>query len=271
MHPLSQLLAAALLAAASVVAVDHLFPAGEESATLALANAPAPAITPAKPPASGCSATEIIDLRRWKLTLPAGDSESLTEILPSALRTVTSTFFAPTERCDGVAFRAPVTGSTTKGSNYPRSELRELGADGSPAAWSSSAGTHSIAVMEAFTALPKGKPELVGLQIHDAADDVSVFRLEGNKLYVTSGDDPHHQLIDPDYRLGTVFTAAYLVTNNTIWAYYNGRAVARLPGRLSGAYFKAGAYTQANCSNSSPCQASNYGETVIHALRVQHG
>ncbi len=270
MHPLSQLLAVVALAATSLIA-SELLATDEGSAVLTLTSGVAPAVTtPSAPATPACSASEILDLRRWKLTLPAGDSESPTEILPDALRTASSTFFNPTDRCDGVVFRAPVTGTTTKGSSYPRSELRELGDDGSLAAWSSSSGTHAIAVMEAFTALPKGKPQLVGLQIHDGSDDVSVFRLEGTKLYVTRGDDPHYRLIDSGYQLGTAFTAAYLVQDDTIWAYYNGRAVAKMAGKFSAGYFKTGAYTQANCSNSSPCRDSNYGETVIHALRVSH-
>jgi hypothetical protein len=267
MYQLTQLLAAVAVAAAGVAAADEALPVGAGSMALALTSAPWPAITPS---GTACSATEILDLRRWKLTLPAGDSESPTEVFPGELREATSEFFGPTQRCDGVTFVAPVTGATTKGSDYPRSELRELTEGGSPAAWSSSSGTYSIAVMEAFTALPEDKPQLVGLQIHDDADDVSVFRVEGSKLYVTNGDDPHYQLVDADYQLGTVFTAAYLVTDGMIWAYYNGRPVARVPGEFTGAYFKAGAYTQANCSNSSPCSPSNYGETVIHALRVAH-
>jgi hypothetical protein len=33
--------------------------------------------------------------------------------------------------------------------------------------------------------------------------------------------------------------------------------VAMIPGQFSGAYFKAGAYTQANCSNSvAPCRTT---------------
>jgi hypothetical protein len=39
---------------------------------------------------------------------------------------------------------------------------------------------------------------------------------------------------------------------------------------LPAAYFKASAYTQANCSNSSPCDDSNYGQTTIHSVSVTH-
>ncbi len=39
---------------------------------------------------------------------------------------------------------------------------------------------------------------------------------------------------------------------------------------VSGGSIKAGAYTQANCGNSDPCDDSNYGEVVIHDITVTH-
>jgi hypothetical protein len=167
-------------------------------------------------------------------------------------------------------FRSAVDGVTTKGSSYPRSELREMGDGGSAAGWSSSSGTHTMTVTEAFTKLPDGKPQLVGAQIHDASDDVSVFRLEGSNLYVTDGDNPHFKLVTGDYALGTKFQARYVVSDGSVKAYYNGQLQATLAKSFSGAYFKAGAYTQANCEKVSPCDSGNYGETMIYDLRVSH-
>ncbi|MGH3823751.1 MAG: hypothetical protein ACRDRA_13125 [Pseudonocardiaceae bacterium] len=48
------------------------------------------------------------------------------------------------------------------------------------------------------------------------------------------------------------------------------RACAHPADILDLANFKAGAYTQANCKNSSPCKASNYGEVVIYRVTVSH-
>jgi hypothetical protein len=170
----------------------------------------------------------------------------------------------------GLIFRAPVNGVTTKGSENPRSELREMNSDGSKAAWSSSSGTHTMTVREAFTRLPSGNPRIVGAQIHDAADDVTVFRLEGSNLYVTNGDDPHHKLVTSSYQLGTPFEAKFVVSGDQTRAFYNGQLVTTIAKAYNGAYFKAGAYTQANCGNTSPCSTNNYGETVIYDLRVSH-
>lgn len=217
-----------------------------------------------------CRPDAVLDLSRWKLTLPTGSGNNPTQVLPLNLgKVLNSPFFQTNPTCNGVVFRAPVTGVTTPGSHYPRSELREMAAAGGPAAWSSTIGTHWLGVAEAFTALPRGKPELVGAQIHDATEDISVFRLEGSNLWIANGNNPHYRLVTDRYVLGTVFSAGYLVTRGQIGAYYNGKLVAQISRVFSNAYFKAGAYTQANCTNA-PCDANNFGETVIYALTTSH-
>jgi hypothetical protein len=226
--------------------------------------------TYAADPALGCRPDTILDLSRWKLTLPTGSAHRPMQILPLDLgQMLGSPFFQTNPTCNGVVFRAPVTGVTTPGSHYPRSELREMADESAPAAWSSTVGTHWLVVYEAFTALPRGKPELVGAQVHDATEDISVFRLEGTHLWITNGNNPHYQLITDHYELGTIFAAGYLVANGQIGAYYNGKLVAQINRAFSNAYFKAGAYTQANCTNA-PCDPNNFGETVIYALTTGH-
>jgi hypothetical protein len=216
--------------------------------------------------------SQILDLKSWKLTLPTGSTGSPKEIVQPALATFASTpWFQPTSDCAAVVFRSAVDGVTTKGSSYPRSELREMSDGGSDAAWSSASGTHTLTVTESFNRLPQGKPQLVGAQIHDDSDDISVFRLEGSNLYVTDGDNPHFKLVTSDYALGTRYQARYVVSDGTVKAYYNGQLQATLSKSFSNAYFKAGAYTQANCEKVSPCDSDNYGETMIYNLEVSHG
>jgi hypothetical protein len=239
-----------------------------------------PAPTPAP---TGCQyPAQILDLTAWNITVPTpSDSKSEDEDDRDAAKSVSQPkletyverpWFTPNATCDGVVFRAPVNGKTTDNSGYPRSELREMSADGSKtAAWSSSVGTHTLVVDEAFTALPQGRPNVVGAQIHDGDDDVTVWRLEGTKLYVTKGDDSNYKLVTDSYVLGTRFEAKYEVSRDTIRAFYNGQLVATIPAQFSGAYFKAGIYTQANCKDKSvPCTSSNFGETAIYSVRVEH-
>lgn len=230
----------------------------------ALGDEPAPSPVPGPGPAFP---SEVLDLRRWKLTLPVKDGAGPREVT-RPLGLVVPPWFELTGD-GGVRFRAPVNGVTTSGSKYPRSELRELNADGSLASWSSTSGTHTLRIVQAFTVLPLNKPHVVGGQIHDADNDVTVWRLEGSKLWVTEGDSKVKMVTD-SYRLGTKFEAKYVVSGGLVQAYYNGTWVHSFKKSFKGAYWKVGCYTQANCSNSSLCNASNFGEVQVYELEVSH-
>lgn len=215
---------------------------------------------------------DVLNLTNWKETLPTGSSGSPTEITQPELATYSQDpWFVANSSCDAVQFRSAVNGVTTSGSGYPRSELREMTDNGSTAAdWSTTSGTHTMVIDEAITHLPNDKPQVVAGQIHNADDDVTVFRLEGSSLYVTNGNDSHYKLVTDNYTLDTRFTAKFVATGGKIMAYYNNTLVATLTVDSSGDYFKAGAYTQANCDKSSPCDDSNYGEVTIYGLTVNH-
>lgn len=218
---------------------------------------------------------QVLNLTNWKLTLPIGSSGSPTEIKQPALaKYVHTDFFKP--EGGGVRFRAPVNGVTTSGSANPRSELREMNGSAN-ASWSSSDGkTHTMVIDQAITHLPNARTDggtaavVVG-QIHDADDDICVFRLEGRKLWLTSGNNTHYKLITDGYELGTRFKVAFSVLKDVVSVFFNGELVDRLPAKFSGAYFKAGAYTQANSKNSKPADATNYGEVIVYAVTVAHG
>lgn len=215
---------------------------------------------------------DVLDLTNWYIGLPIGEEESPTNVEQPELDTYAiDPWFTTTADCDAVQFRAPVNGVTTSGSDYPRSELREMTDSGqTKASWSSTSGTHTMVIDQAITDLPEDKPHVVAGQIHDSDDDVSVFRLEDTKLYVTSPDDSNHKLVDENYELGTRFEAKFVVSDGEIKAYYNGELQTTLSEDFSGAYFKAGAYTQANCERSSPCSDDNYGQVEIYGLSVTH-
>jgi hypothetical protein len=216
---------------------------------------------------------QVLDLSSWKIQLPIGEAESPDEVQQPQLATYqVDPWFKPAPGCDGVLFRSAVNGVTTGGSNYPRSELREMGADGAQeASWAATEGTHVMTIDQTVTHLPNDKQHMVVGQIHGGDDDVSVFRVEGTSLYVTNGDDPHYQLVTDNFQLNTRFQVRFVVANGTINAYYNGEPAATLDASFTTGYFKAGAYTQANCSNSSPCDESNYGEVVIHDVTLGEG
>jgi Alginate lyase len=235
--------------------------------------------TPAKKPTVTASPQPVVqqsfDLTNWKITLPTGTSGSPTEVKqPELARFMVSPWFL--KSASELRFRAPVNGVTTSGSSYPRSELREMTNNGSTnASWSSTAGTHTMIITQAITAVPQGKKHVVAGQIHDSGDDVIVIRLEDKKLFVdiNGTDGP---VLDSNYSLGRKFTVKFFVTGGTTKIYYNNSATPAhtLNKSYSGAYFKAGAYTQSNCSTEGSkggaCTDTNYGEVVIYSLNVTH-
>ena len=164
-------------------------------------------------------------------------------------------------------FTANAGGTTTKNSKYPRSELREM--NGSEmAAWSNASGTHTLTTRQAITSLPPAKPEIVSAQIHGGDDDVMQVRLEGNRLVVQYDDGKSETVIDPNYRLGTVFDVKIVAAEGRVVVYYNGAAKAQINQSGSGWYFKSGSYLQSNTSKGD--QASASGSVVIYSLNVTH-
>ncbi|MFJ5259884.1 polysaccharide lyase family 7 protein [Streptomyces sp. NPDC088387] len=228
---------------------------------------------PAQPKACPAPAAAIGLSKAWKLQLPLPNSSgSPQEVKQPALGSFSSTpWFTTNANCTAILMRAAVNGATTSNSGYPRSELREMTADGSGnASWPSTSGTHTMVFDEAITQLPKVKPHVMAGQIHDSDSDVTAFRLEGSSLYITSYNNTHYKLVTSNYKLGTRFQGKFVAHDGKVDVYYNGTKLATVTAAFSSGYFKAGDYTQANCNNSSPCNTSNYGEVALYSVKVTH-
>jgi hypothetical protein len=218
---------------------------------------------------------QALNLTNWKLQLPiAKDSDSIVEIKQPQLATYSKSpyFVTASSSCSsGVKFLAPVNGAHTSGSHYARTELREMTNNGKDnASWSSMIGTHTFTETIAFTTLPKVKPDVVGAQIHNATEDISLLVLRGTKLYISDGDNSKAKLVTDTYKLGTKVDMKWVVSGGVTKAYINGALQLTINRVYDGAYFKAGAYPQASCDNSSPCSSGNYGSTTITKLAVSH-
>lgn len=233
---------------------------------------------PAKiePPASAPSSSlpspdSLLNLMNWKLTLPINTDHSGNpdEIKWPELETFTSPpFFQLNSQKNGIVFQAPVGGTTTAHSNYPRSELREMSDGGAQeASWSSTSGSHTMLIREAVTHLPDAKPEVVAGQIHDVSSDILMVRLERQNLFIQS-DGQNISTLDPSYVLGTPFTIELRVGDGHIKVFYNGKQKIDYRKSGDGYYFKAGCYTQSNASKGDSADA--YGEVVIYDLKVTH-
>lgn len=221
------------------------------------------------PPAS--TPATVLDLANWKLTLPVETSRSGNpdEIKQPELGWFTqSPHFELNNQKNGVIFRANVEGATTKGSSYPRSELREMTDSGKQlASWSSFSGTHTMFIKQAITHLPVVKSEVVAGQIHDASDDVIMIRLNGKRLFVEGSRQVIGEL-DPTYNLGTTFSVKIVASDGRIKVYYNDVQKVDYVKSGQGYYFKAGCYSLSNLSKGD--QAGAYGEVVIYDLQVSH-
>jgi poly(beta-D-mannuronate) lyase len=236
---------------------------------------PEPAAPPAVPsvpssPAPGAAAQypgQILDLRDWYLTLPTGTPEDPDTVHQPELETYSGPDFRVDDAGTGVLFTANAGGATTKGSTYPRSELREM--DGSEkASWSNTSGTHTMTVRGAVLSLPPVKPEIVVAQIHDADDDVILVRVEDDELLVEWDDGDSKAVLDPAYRLGTPYEVTITATAGRVDVLLGEERKASIPLRGSGWYFKAGAYLQSNVDRGDAPDA--VGEAVIEQLRVEH-
>lgn len=221
---------------------------------------------------------DILDLSKWKLTLPFTKSDGKTprEIFQPDLGTfhLADTFFVNSEK-SGVVFRAYCKDTTTRKSSYPRCELREMAAYKSgpakhriKAKWSTSDGiTHRMTITQAITALPRVKRQVVAGQIHEADDDMMMIRLEDRKLFVERnkvGDI----MLTRDYEPGTSFTVRIEAYEGRIKLWYNGNLRMDWSCSRDRCYFKAGCYTQSNPSQGDKPDA--YGEVVIYRLEIEH-
>lgn len=229
------------------------------------------------PSPSGCSyPAQILDLTDWKVTMPENTSHAGApdEYFQPELSTYSNNaYFKVNSSCDGVQFLAPISGYTTSGSSYPRSELREMTSNGTVnASWGTNDGKpHTMFIDQAITAVPTTKKHIVVGQIHDSADDVIVIRLEYPKLFVDI-NGVEGPTLDANYTLGKRFTVKFVSSGGQTKIYYNGSATPAytLSKNGNGYYFKAGAYTQSNCSKEASCSPSNYGEVHIYNLWVSH-
>jgi hypothetical protein len=204
------------------------------------------------------------DLSHWQLQLPIGSAGSPTEIAPAKL-TGASGFqdaYFYTDKTDGsMTFWSPENGVHFNGSNYARSELREMNTDNSPKYWKLT-GTHKLNATVSVSKVPKSvcvgqihidpdtdstKP-LLELYYHSNGD--IVVAIENSP---TGGQTPHTVANVP---LGTKWTYAITETGaKSITLSINGAAAKSyaVPSSFDSypMYFKAGDYNQSSSSSST--------------------
>lgn len=155
---------------------------------------------------------------------------------------------------DWVRYQVRCDGPNTGGTAYARSELREMGTDGTTdAAWNSASGQHRIRDRLRWPSLPSTKPTIVGLQIHDNVQDNLQVTTQKNatsglvecKLRI-NGTSTGRPTLDTDYRASEENDVMVDITSGVTRVWWNDmvNAIHMTSDIVSsgGAYFKSGCY-----------------------------
>jgi poly(beta-D-mannuronate) lyase len=220
---------------------------------------------------AGAAPSDVLDLRNWYVGIPVAtrrpDSPDI--IGQPRLTGFSDRWFHVTDDGTGVVCTANAGGATTRGSRYPRTELREM-AGAAKAAWDSAVGTHALQVTEAITRTTPNRPHMIAAQIHDTTADVMQIRLQGSTLMVRS-HDPNggnvRHILDDDYRLGAVFTIRIVASAAGVQVFHDGSLATTIPVAGAGWYFKTGAYLQSNADYDAP---DALGSVVLYDVQVAH-
>jgi hypothetical protein len=226
------------------------------------------------------------NLSTWNLTLPTGKSGSPTVIPTTTLDTGYTSQYFYTGSDGAMVFWCPVTGVTTSGTKYPRTELRETKSDGSLYNWNVMDGTATLNGTLAVNQVPSSGKVIVG-QIHDngagGISDQPLIKLvyefnssSGTGTLVAQVRSTPTSTGSTDYtvatgiKLNTQFSyQIQLLKTLTLSVQINGTTKYNKPvdpsWKTQGMYFKAGAYVQDNVGPSTEGgRVSFYGLTISH-------
>lgn len=220
----------------------------------------------------------MIDLSTWNLTIPQG-TPALTIATPTLVKGFKDSYFH--SDTGTLFFWAPVTGSTSTGSDYPRSELRETNPDGSLRNWLYSAADNEMKATLMVNQVPSVGKVVIG-QIHVFQGSAPMLKLEYQYKDKTGDGNIVAKLrVLPTDADGTVITLATGIKLNTRFAYSLHLTKAgelainvadkiyttRLNSKWANTqfYYKAGAYISDNTG-----YASEGGMVTFYSLAVTH-
>lgn len=200
-------------------------------------------------------------------------------------------YFTPNATGTAVQFSIFANGKTTSGTTiHPRSELRELKADGTKAAWNAGSGLHVMSGISKATFLAPdsessstARPWFCFGQIHDALGDVVRLQCEGNfasgfKLWART----HTPNGDAATEVKTQIATSYTVGNDIVWKieanngtvriYIDNVVKATVTGvTATGCYFKAGDYQQfSTVSSDGGYKPTSTSRVELRSLVVTH-
>jgi hypothetical protein len=221
------------------------------------------------------------DLNNWKLTLPVDDAGvkagKASEVSAQALVAGYQDDYFFLNEQGQLVFWCPVDGAVTEGTEYPRTELREMLDTRDPSINWTSAGTHLLDAECRVLALPSSEKVIIG-QIHSYSGKAKpLIKLQYYKnrleaLVKTSPLDGRDQKLTFDsLPLESEIRYQIKLQGDSLTLTVNGRSqsVNILENSSAWAgqtfYFKAGCYVQDNLG--SPSEG---GRVVFSKLAVTH-
>jgi hypothetical protein len=208
-------------------------------------------------------------LARWHLTLPTSKDKQAfpaDQIDQPELATFSNEYFKLNETRSAVVFTSMVGGATTSaGTAFSRSELRERDVQGEKSAWNCAQDERVMTIRQRILKTPTHKPEMSVGQIHDAkSDNLEVFYKgpvsgadgvgdQGVMLAKFNGESSTKApVLDDAYRVGDMMQVKVSTKAGVITVDYRNErsgktSTASKPfDKISGGcYFKAGNYPQA--------------------------
>ena len=250
--------------------------------------APAPT-EPAPTPEPEAEIAEAIDLRHWRVTVPA-DSNGSTYGTATTISAAQLTAAPPYESTwfykaadDALTFWVPVNGAISGSSSYPRSELREMMEPGNAAVNWSSWQDAELRARCAVQQVPPSTGRVTIGQVHGYKSPLPLFMLQ----YVHSGNaggGSVETVINPspnatasqrlkktlikgialgerfDYRIAVKAGVLHVEVNGQTLDYTIGTAWSGV-----GHYFKAGAYIpESGSSSADGAKVAFYRLLAIH-------
>ncbi|MGX9568183.1 MULTISPECIES: polysaccharide lyase family 7 protein [Pseudomonas] len=217
----------------------------------------------------------MIDLTVWNITLPVQTPAQV--VATKAMPTLKNKYFDSNGQ--RIVFWAPVTGSHTGKSEYPRSELRETSKDGKLRNWRYNSGINTLKGTLAVNQVPS-EGRVVVAQIHAKDAPTPLLKLVYRYAKGTGNIDVEYRVKPKDKKSPVIYTVPNVPLNKTfsyslqmdkqgklsVLINNVGKQVKLDPSWYTyNFYFKAGVYTLDNVG-----YASEGGKVTYTKLDVSH-
>ncbi|WP_114238960.1 polysaccharide lyase family 7 protein [Dyella sp. C9] len=208
---------------------------------------------------SGGAPGQHFDLAAYKLQTPLAKGDSVKEVTQPSLRDFSSPYFYYDAAAKAMVFLCPDNGASTRGSHFPRSELRDT------REWTFS-GRHSLSASLAVTRQPGTGSIIVG-QIHGDGKGSEALKIRWSRgdvvvgIKTNPGSTEQRSTLVHGLKLGDRIDYRIVQKDNTVTVTINGATQSFTYDHGwdgQSVYFKAGNYLQDNSGSGSVGVVSFY-------------